>query len=265
MDAYDINQLRQDLKTKRFGHPLEYRDRVTSTNDRVLDMARRGAPEGTVALTEEQTAGRGRRGHGWFSPPGLGIWTSFLLRPRLPGRHLPPLTLCAAHATALIIEAHTGLDISIKWPNDILIADRKVAGILGETKNMLREGPCIVIGIGINVNQTASSFPEEIQESATSLRIAKGERYSRQDLFKSLVESFEAAYHDYLESGLSNILTELNPRLAWRGDIVEVDDPVNPASGRVVEINEDGSLKLETQDSGCISVHSGSISLAGKA
>lgn len=265
IDTYDIPQLRRDLVSTRFGHPLEYRDRVTSTNDRILDMARRGAPEGTVALTEEQTAGRGRRGHNWFSPSGIGIWTSFLLRPRIPGKHLPPLTICAAYAVAKCIEENTDVGICIKWPNDILINNRKVAGILAETKTMLREGPCVVVGIGINVNHTANVFPDELQETATSLRIAKGELISRQPLFCKLIETFESVYHTYLESGLRDILPEITPRLAWLGEMVEVNDPATPTSGRVIEIKEDGSLLLETQDRGCIAVHSGTISYMANA
>jgi BirA family biotin operon repressor/biotin-[acetyl-CoA-carboxylase] ligase len=259
IDSYDISQLRRDLRSTRFAHPLEYRDRVTSTNDRILVMARRGAPEGTVALTEEQTSGRGRRGHTWFSPPGIGIWTSFLLRPRISDRHLPPLTICAAYAVAKCIEESTDIDICIKWPNDILIQDQKVAGILAETKTMLKEGPCIVVGVGINVNHTTDVFPDELQKTATSLRIVKGEPVFRQPLFCKLVETFESVYHEYLQSGLRYILPEIKSRLAWRGQLVEVNDPVQPASGRVVDIKEDGSLLLETQDRGCIAVHSGTI------
>jgi BirA family transcriptional regulator, biotin operon repressor / biotin---[acetyl-CoA-carboxylase] ligase len=264
-DTYDIPQLRRDLHSTRFGHPLEYRDRVTSTNDRILDMARRGAPEGTVALTEEQTAGRGRRGHSWFSPPGMGIWTSFLLRPRLPGKHLPPLTLCAAYAVASCIEENTDVDLCIKWPNDILINDRKVAGILAETKNMLREGPCVVVGIGINVNHTLNVFPDELKASATSLRMVKNEPISRQPLFCKMVEKFESVYHMYLETGLRDILPKITSRLAWLGEMVEVNEPVKPTFGRIVEVNEDGSLSLETKDNRCIAIYSGTIRLIENA
>jgi BirA family biotin operon repressor/biotin-[acetyl-CoA-carboxylase] ligase len=260
-DPYDIARLRRDLQTSRFGHPLEYRDRVTSTNDRILDMALRGAPEGTIALTEEQTAGRGRRGHVWYSPPKMGIWSSFLLRPRLPGYHIPALTLCAAHAVAQVIEevAHTA--VWIKWPNDIILEDRKVAGILGESKTMPREGPCVVIGIGINVHHTIEQFPPELQKTATSLRIATGRPVVRQTLFCRLVETFEATYQQYLDRGLAPFLPDLSRRLAWRGHRVEVLDMTQTTIGKVVDVREDGSLMLETDDQGCVAINSGTLRL----
>ena len=160
---------------------------------------------------------------------------------------------------AKCIEESTDIDICIKWPNDIFIQYQKVAGILADTKTMLKEGPCVVVGVGINVNHTTDVFPDELQETATSLRIVKGEPVFRQPLFCKLVETFESVYHEYLQSGLRDILPEIKSRLAWRGQLVEVNDPVQPASGRVVDIKEDGSLLLETQDRGCIAVHSGTI------
>lgn len=260
-DPYDINQIRRDLHTTRFGHPIEYRERVTSTNDRVMDMALRGAPEGTVALAEEQTAGRGRRGAAWYSPSRAGVWTSFLLRPRISGRHLPTLTLCAAHVVAQTIEDVTKISPCVKWPNDILIDNRKVAGILGEAKTMPREGPCVVIGVGVNVNQVLEDFPEDLQTTATSLRIAAGKSVSRHRFFCRLVDTFEVVYQQYLQDGLAPFLPTLSRRLAWHGKTVEVTEFAQTTIGTVIDLGEDGSLVLEKDDQTRIAINSGSLRL----
>lgn len=260
-ESYDVNQIRRDLQTTRFAHPLEYRERVTSTNDRIVDMALRGAPEGTVALAEEQTAGRGRRGHGWHSPPGVGIWTSFLLRPRIAGYHLPALTLCAAYTLVQVIEETTGAPVNVKWPNDLLIENRKVAGILGEAKTMPREGPCVVIGIGINVSQEATQFPLELQKTATSLRLVTGKRISRDLVFCRLVSVFETVYQQFLRDGLAPFLPVLSERLAWRGRLVEVSDMNRGQTGSILDIQEDGSLAIETEDKTRLCINSGSLRL----
>jgi BirA family biotin operon repressor/biotin-[acetyl-CoA-carboxylase] ligase len=260
-ERFDLSRLRRELGSSRFGHPLEYRERVASTNDRIFDMARRGAPEGTISLAEEQTAGRGRQGHSWFSPPYLGIWTSVLLRPRLSGSHLPPLTLCAAYAVALSVEQTTGVPVEIKWPNDILIHQKKVGGILAESKTMAQEGPCLIVGIGINVNHDSSDFPESLRDSAISLRMATGHAVDRSDIFCKLVETFEKTYQQYLLSGLKDILPELSRRLAWRGALIQIERPTQPATGRLLDLVEDGSLMVETEDQGIIAVQYGAIRL----
>ena len=120
--TFDLSEFRRDLQTTRLGHPIEYLARVTSTSDNVLDMARRGAPEGTLVVAEEQTAGRGRQGAVWYSPPGCGIWASVLLRPRdVPLTQMPPLSMCAAYAVSTAIEQVAGVSPKIKWPNDVLL------------------------------------------------------------------------------------------------------------------------------------------------
>ncbi len=259
-DHYDPDRLRARLSSGYFGRVLEYSERVTSTNDVILDMAERGAPDGAVCLADEQTAGRGRRGCGWFSPPGCGIWTSFLLRPHLPVARTPPLTLCAAGAVARSLEAAAEVDVKIKWPNDLFIRNRKVAGILAESRDISTDGPVIVVGMGINVNHTEEMFPAEIGDSATSLRIESGGPVSRQDLFLAIAASFESAYRDYLESGPAPLLAEVDSRLAWRGRIVTTESPAG-AIGRLSRIDEEGGLVLETEDHGPIVIRSGSIRL----
>lgn len=259
-DRYDADRLRAALSTRVFGRVLEYSERVSSTNDVILDMAGRGAPHGTVCLADEQSAGRGRRGYGWFSPPGCGIWASVLLRPRLSAARTPPLTLCTAAAVARALETAGGVTVQIKWPNDLLLRDRKVAGILAETRVVAGDEPVIVVGMGINVNHTRDLFPDEISASATSLRIESGGPVGREDLFMAILASFESAYADYLASGPAALLGEVDARLAWRGRTVEADSPAG-ASGRVSRVDEEGGLVLARQDGGPLVIRSGSIKL----
>lgn len=266
-DTFDLSEYRRELRTTRFGHPTEYWSRVNSTNDKILDMARRGAPEGTVAVADEQTAGRGRLGSVWHSPPGVGIWASILLRPRnIPTEDLPPLTLCAASAIAAAIEEYAEVQTQIKWPNDVLINNRKVAGMLMEAKNVpgrgiQDEGPCVILGIGINVNQTRGDFPKELQETAVSIQMEKGKPVSRELLFRRVLERLEPIYRQFLASGFSSVLPDIKPRLAWRGRFVELSDGPYTVRGTVLDIEEDGGLLIDAPEQGWVVMYSGSIRL----
>ncbi|MCY3770485.1 MAG: biotin--[acetyl-CoA-carboxylase] ligase [Gemmatimonadetes bacterium] len=259
-DRFDTDRLRAALPARGFGRVLRYSDQVTSTNDVILDMAEDGAPHGAVCLAEEQTDGRGRRGYRWYSPPGCGIWASVLLRPCLSASRTPPLTLCAAAAVARALEATAGVTVEIKWPNDLLIRNRKVAGMLAETRVTASDEPVVVVGMGINVNHTRALFPEDISESATSLRIESGGPFARQDLFLAILASFESAYERFLGSGPGSLIAEVNARLAWRGRLVEAESPAG-AAGRLSRVDEEGGLLLEGENRGAVVIRSGSIRL----
>lgn len=259
-DRYDAARMRAKLSKRVFGRVLEYHERVGSTNDVILDMAEQAAPHGTVCLADEQSAGRGRRGYGWFSPPGCGIWASVLLRPRLSAARTPPLTLCAAAAVARVLETAAGESVKIKWPNDLFMGGRKVAGILAETRGAAGDEPVIVVGMGINVNHTREQFPDELSATATSLRIESGRPVGREALFLAILDAFESAYGYYLATGTVSFLAEVDARLAWRGLAVEADSPAG-AAGRVSRIDEEGGLVLDRQEGGPLVIRSGSIRL----
>ena len=259
-DRYDAVRMRAKLSSRIFGRVLEYHARVGSTNDVILDMAEQAAPHGTVCLADEQSAGRGRRGYGWFSPPGCGIWASVLLRPRLSADRTPPLTLCAAAAVAPVLETAAGVSVEIKWPNDLLMEGRKVAGILAESRVVSGDEPVIVIGMGINVNHTRGQFPDGLSASATSMRIESGRPVNREDLFVAILASLESAYGHYLASGPAALLAEVDARLAWRGLTVEADSPAG-SDGRVSRVDEEGGLVLDRQDGRPLVIRSGSIRL----
>lgn len=170
----------------RFGHPYTYAARCPSTQ-RLLD----GAPEGAVAVTDEQTEGRGRLGRSWHAPAGSSLLFSILLTPAVPTERLPELSLVAGAAVAEAIAGETGLAATIKHPNDVLIGGRKVAGILAESA----EGR-VVLGIGINVSQAEDELPPGV--AATSLRLAGAQDVDRSALLAAVLASLEAGYDEWV-------------------------------------------------------------------
>jgi len=177
--------------------PPQYHAEVTSTNDLALQLALRGAPEGSAVQAGRQTAGRGRFGREWFSPADAGLYLSVVARPDRAPRSWSLLTLAAGVAAAEAIERTTGLRCDLKWPNDLLIDGKKFCGILTEMNAEATRVRHIVIGIGINVNH--ASFPTELQTIATSLRLASGKELSRVELCAALLKSLDREYRALLE------------------------------------------------------------------
>ena len=203
-------------------------------------------PEGTVAVADFQTAGRGRLGRAWTAPPGTALLCSVLLRPP-KGRSVAQLSLVGGLATAQAVEAALGRAARLKWPNDVLVDGLKVAGVLAEA----REG-IVVLGIGLNVNQTAEQLPPDARIPAASLRTLDGVERDRDALLADLLARLGAAYDTWLAAGLAALHEELTERDALAGKAVAVDGRV----GRALGIDEEGRLVL---DSG--PVESGEVSL----
>jgi BirA family transcriptional regulator, biotin operon repressor / biotin---[acetyl-CoA-carboxylase] ligase len=175
----------------RFGRPYEH---VVSTPSTQLLLAA-GAPEGALVVAEEQTAGRGRLGRSWLAPAGTSLLASLQLRPPVPAGRLPELTVVASRACAEAIAALTGLEPELKFPNDVLLDGRKIAGILAEA----REGR-VVLGIGVNVNVRAEELPREVDRPATSLLVETGREVERAGLLVELLERLERRYDEWLSA-----------------------------------------------------------------
>src|SRR5277367_670429 len=180
--------------TRVIGRDIQVFEQTTSTNDVVEKLARAGVKEGAVVFAESQTKGRGRLGRKWISPGRKGLWFSVLLRPALRPQETTQLTVASATTLRRAIESETGLKPEIKWPNDILIGGKKVAGILTELSAELDKVRYIILGIGIDVNLDAGEFPTELKKIATSLKIETGETISRAELATSVLRELDFDY-----------------------------------------------------------------------
>jgi BirA family transcriptional regulator, biotin operon repressor / biotin---[acetyl-CoA-carboxylase] ligase len=205
-------------------------------------------PEGAVAVTDNQTAGRGRMGRRWEAPDGSSILVSVLLRPPAE-RRAAELTLVAGVATAVVVERATGLAAQIKWPNDVMLDRRKVSGGLAELKN-----GAVVLGIGLNVNQTPPELPSETTTTPGSLRSVTGREYERGPLLADLLLELELRYDAWREGGIDALYDDLGARDFLRGRRVTVDS----VAGTAQMIARDGRLVVET-DSGPVIVESGEV------
>jgi BirA family biotin operon repressor/biotin-[acetyl-CoA-carboxylase] ligase len=243
-DSLSLEAVDRQLRG-RFGRPYTYVDSCESTQHLLAD----GAPEGAVAATDHQTAGRGRHGRTWEAPQGTALLCSIVLRPP-PERDAPELTLVGAIAAAEAVEGATGLAAQIKWPNDVMLNRRKVCGVLGE----LRDG-VVTLGIGINVNQTREQLPSDAPTPAASLRTITGQTFDRSELLGSLLFRLERLYDEWRRGGLNEVYVEIGPRDFLRGRPVTVDGQSGIATG----INCDGRLELDTGHGERVMVEAGEV------
>jgi BirA family biotin operon repressor/biotin-[acetyl-CoA-carboxylase] ligase len=192
-DRLDAERLAQALRSQRIGNQIVVLRETTSTNDVVFAMAGENE-EGLVVFAERQTAGRGQHGRRWESAAGQGLWFSVLLRPHLSANELPRLTSWAAHAVAETLATELSLPATVKPPNDVYVGSRKVAGVLLEMRAIAGAPNVGILGIGVNVHQTAGDFPEEIRETATSLTIASGKPVDRHAIAISILRDLDRTY-----------------------------------------------------------------------
>jgi BirA family biotin operon repressor/biotin-[acetyl-CoA-carboxylase] ligase len=224
--------------------------RTGSTNSDLVARAAEGrAAEGAVLVAEEQTAGRGRHGRTWSAPAGTAILASILLRPP-PERRIAELSLVGGIAAADAAELALGLAAQIKWPNDVMVNRYKVAGVLAEA----RDG-AVILGIGVNVNQTRDQLPADARVPAGSLRTIDGVVRDRAALLVELLARLEDAYGSWRDGGITALYDLLGPRDFLRGRRVSVDG----ASGVAIGIDRDGRLELETDGDGHRVVESGEV------
>ncbi len=244
------------------GCQVERFQETDSTNIQAKRLAEAGAPEGTLVITESQTAGKGRRGRSWVSPPGTGIWMSLVLKPRIDPSSASQLTLVAALAVAAGIEDACGLKGQIKWPNDIVMSGKKLCGILTEMSTEQLAIKHVIVGIGINVNMT--DFPKEISQTASSLYLESGKLWDREPIISCIMRRMEEYYERFLETAdLSGLKEEYEDRLGNRNRQVTVLEPKGAYSGLCRGITEDGELLVEREDGTMTQVMSGEVSVRG--
>ncbi|WP_051564473.1 biotin--[acetyl-CoA-carboxylase] ligase [Desulfovermiculus halophilus] len=248
------------LQTELLGRNLICRRSIDSTQNLAKSLGRQGAPEGTAVLAENQTQGRGRRGRSWASIPH-GVAVSLILRPKTSPDKAPHFPLLAGTALARAVSRVCGIWPGLKWPNDLLISGRKVIGILAELEAEMDRISAIYLGIGLNINAEAEDIPPDLASVATSLRIQAGRKIDRLDLVRALLEELEAAYYAYRLQGFGPI------REAWKEHNITLGRQVRISSGReiitgtAVDINEDGALRVRTEEQELVTVSAGDVQL----
>ncbi len=244
------------------GRKIYYYDCVGSTNDVLKEYARRGEPEGTVIVAKEQTQGRGRRGKSWQSQRDLGLYFSVLLKPRIDPAKLGWISLYAAVAVGKAIGKTTGMKATLKWPNDILLAEKKVGGILVEAHTAALAVNDVIVGIGINVSHPDEAFPAELRARACSLLSCTGKAISKQDLLQAILVELNALYDHPNEDFWTQKVKEKWMALCghW-GNQVCIENGQITLTGRFLGVNEFGHAVIQTENGERRMVQAGDVSL----
>jgi len=260
-DRYRLDELTKRLAPTSFGKAIKLYDVIESTQNAAHEALLAGAPEGAVVLAEGQSSGRGRFGRAWFSPPGKGIYMSFVLRPNVPLALAPQMTLLIAVALCRAIRKETGANAAIKWPNDILIDGRKACGILVETMLEADAVKAMIAGVGITANVRRDEFPEELRDRVTSLMEATGAPVSRESVIGAFFEQFDLLYELYRKEGFAPIRTLWEALTSTLHGRVRVATPQGVAEGVAEGITEEGAL-LVRDDAGRVhTMYSGDLTL----
>ncbi len=261
-DVMTAPEIISRLHSRWMGINCIFLETVDSTNNYLKRAAEDGAVNGTLAVAEEQTGGKGRRGRSWETPKGTNIAMTILLRPEIRPEHASRLTLLMAMAVVRGIQKETGLQAGIKWPNDVVVDGHKVCGILTEMNTEVDYINYVVIGTGINVNQT--EFPEEIREIAGSLKLSAGHPVARAGLIASIMEELEDLYEVFLKTeDLSALKDEYNRNCVTCGHEIRVLEPGHEYTGMTDGINDLGELVVKKADGETVCVYAGEVSVRG--
>lgn len=234
-------------KIKIIGRDIRVFEETTSTNDVIEKLARDNVPEGAVVFAESQTRGRGRLGRKWMSPARKGLWFSILLRPAMRPATVTQLTIAAATGLFRAIRAQTGITPEIKWPNDILIHGKKIAGILTELSAELDKVKYVILGLGIDVNITTAEFPAELRKLATSLRIETGRLQNRADLAIKILQELDRDYDRVCAGQFESVADEWEEHCTTLGQHVVIHIGDRILRGTAESLDSDGALLLRTQ------------------
>ncbi len=261
-EVYGESELRSRIHTVWAGAELHFYRVTGSTNLLAKQAGEENGPHGALFVADEQTAGRGRRGRSWQSPPGANIYFTILLRPDFSPDQASMLTLVMAHSVASAIRRLTGMGPCIKWPNDVLLEGKKVCGILTEMSVEREYIHYVVCGVGINV--VPQDFPEGIREHATTVEAVYGQPVSKGVLLQYVMEAFERDYDAFVAAGdLTPLLDSYNGMLVNRGRGVRVLDPKGEWEGIARGINASGELLVENTEGEVQAVYAGEVSVRG--
>jgi BirA family biotin operon repressor/biotin-[acetyl-CoA-carboxylase] ligase len=248
-------------RTRSIGRDVRVFNETTSTNDVVEKLARDGVKEGVVVFAESQTRGRGRLGRKWVSPARKGLWMSILLRPKIKPLETTRITVASAIAVRRAIQQVTTLKAQVKWPNDILINGKKVAGILTE---LAAEPDCVkylVLGIGVDVNLNASDFPADLRKTATSLKAELGRAVSRTTLAVEILRQLDEDYHRAISGQFGKVADEWEEYCSTIGQRITIRTGQREIEGRAESLAEDGALLLRTDHGHLERIVGGDVSI----
>ena len=248
-------------KTAVIGRDIRVFEETTSTNDVVEKLARDGVKEGVVVFAESQTKGRGRLGRKWMSPARKGLWFSILLRPAMRPATVTQLTIAAATGLFRALRSQTGLTPEIKWPNDILIRGKKIAGILTELSAELDKVKYVILGMGVDVNLGANEFPPELRKIATSLKIESGRRQDRAELAIKILQELDRDYARVCNGQFEAVANEWEEHCTTIGQnvIIQIGDRI--IRGTAESLDTDGALLLRTQHGRLERIIGGDVSI----
>jgi len=248
-------------RTKVVGRDIRVFEKTTSTNDVIERLARGGAQEGVVVFAESQSQGRGRLGRKWASPERKGLWFSVLLRPNLRPQETTQLMVAAVTALRRAIHNETNLRPEIKWPNDLLLDGRKVAGILTELTAELDRVKYVILGVGVDVNLNAGDFPSELRKLATSLKIESGKAVCRPDLAVEILRELDRDYARVVSGDFASVADEWESQCTTLGRQVTIQIGDRRIRGRAEALSEDGALLLRTEHGHLERIISGDVTL----
>ncbi len=261
-EFFGQNELESRMDTAWAGHPVSYYDEIGSTNQQAKLDAEHGAGHGALVVADMQTAGRGRRGRAWSSPPGTNVYFTLILKPQLDPDKASMLTPVMGMAVAEGIRRTCGLEARIKWPNDIVVNGKKVCGILAEMS--LEQGYIHYLVIGVGINTGLQKFAGELEETACCLEGECGKKVSRAELLVNVMHAFEEVYERFMESGnLSGLRERYDRLLVNKGREVRVLDPRGEYRGVAQGVNDLGELLVEKADGSVAAVYAGEVSVRG--
>ena len=254
-----LSCIKEGLVTTRLTAKLHYLQETDSTNKVARRLAEKGARNGEIVIAEEQTQGRGRLDRRWVSPPYVNLYFSMVLRPQLAPAHAPQITLMAAVALADAIAAFIPAPPAIKWPNDIIVDGKKLAGILTESSCTSERIEFVILGIGVNLNFSRAKMPQEIRERASSLLELRGSAVDREAFVRRLIQDLDRCYGILLESGFAAIAARWESYFALRARRVRVEMVDQVLCGTARGIDRDGALLVDGEDGALHRVLSGDV------
>ncbi len=250
-----------DLGTDVIGRAVCYRPSIDSTNALAVEMARDGAAEGTVIVADGQRRGRGRLGRSWASPRGCNLYFSVVLRPPMAPVAIPQITLMTAVSLQQVLAGAAALPVRIKWPNDLWVGGRKLAGILTEMASEMDRIRYVVLGIGVNVNLTDEMLPEDLRHTATSLYRETGTSWARVPLLRAMLQALERDYAAFCREGFAPFRRRFIEATMTLGRRIRVGTPEGETDGFALDITRQGALRIKQKDGATVDILSGDVTV----